>query len=386
MSKWEMVKLGDIFKITSGGTPLKSKPEYYENGIIPWVRTGDLKEKYILKVEGVITEEGLKNSSAKIFPINTVLVAMYGATIGACSILAIKASTNQACAAFFPNDKVDSSYLYYFLNSKRNDFIKMGVGGAQPNISAAILKAVELPLPPLETQKQIAKTLETASELLSMRKQQLAELDGLIKSVFYDMFGDPVTNEKGWIQKFLYELLDEIKYGTSTPPIFSDYGYCFIRATNIKFGRIIEEDMKSISENEAKKISKCKLKAGDIIIVRSGVNTGDTCVIDGKFIGQYAGYDLILTLNSKLLNPIYFNELINTKFLELVVKPLTRRAAQPHLNAEQTKNLSIILPPLTLQTQFASIVTKIEEQKALVKKAIDETQYLLDSLMSQYFD
>ncbi|RJE47200.1 MULTISPECIES: restriction endonuclease subunit S [unclassified Dehalobacter] len=386
MSKWEMVKLGDIFKITSGGTPLKSKPEYYENGIIPWVRTGDLKEKYILKVEGVITEEGLKNSSAKIFPINTVLVAMYGATIGACSILAIKASTNQACAAFFPNDKVDSSYLYYFLNSKRNDFIKMGVGGAQPNISAAILKAVELPLPPLETQKQIAKTLETASELLSMRKQQLAELDGLIKSVFYDMFGDPVTNEKGWIQKFLYELLDEIKYGTSTPPIFSDYGYCFIRATNIKFGRIIEEDMKSISENEAKKISKCKLKAGDIIIVRSGVNTGDTCVIDGKFIGQYAGYDLILTLNSKLLNPIYFNELINTKFLELVVKPLTRRAAQPHLNAEQTKNLSIILPPLTLQTQFASIVTKIEEQKALVKKVIDETQYLLDSLMSQYFD
>jgi len=386
VSKWEMVKLGDIFKITSGGTPLKSKPEYYENGIIPWVRTGDLKEKYILKVEGVITEEGLKNSSAKIFPINTVLVAMYGATIGACSILAIKASTNQACAAFFPNDKVDSSYLYYFLNSKRNDFIKMGVGGAQPNISAAILKAVELPLPPLETQKQIAKTLETASELLSMRKQQLAELDGLIKSVFYDMFGDPVTNEKGWIQKFLYELLDEIKYGTSTPPIFSDYGYCFIRATNIKFGRIIEEDMKSISENEAKKISKCKLKAGDIIIVRSGVNTGDTCVIDGKFIGQYAGYDLILTLNSKLLNPIYFNELINTKFLELVVKPLTRRAAQPHLNAEQTKNLSIILPPLTLQTQFASIVTKIEEQKALVKKVIDETQYLLDSLMSQYFD
>jgi type I restriction enzyme S subunit len=123
VSKWEKVKLGDIFKITSGGTPLKSKPEYYKNGTIPWVRTGDLKEKYITNVEGLITEEALKNSSAKLFPANTVLIAMYGATIGACSILYREAATNQACAAFLPKQIVESSYLYYFLCSKKDDFI-----------------------------------------------------------------------------------------------------------------------------------------------------------------------------------------------------------------------------------------------------------------------
>ena len=115
MSKWKMLKLGDIFEITSGGTPSKMHPEYYENGTIYWVKTGDLKGKYLISVPSLITEDGLKNSSAKIFPVGTILLAMYGATIGACSILKVEAATNQACAAFLPNEDIDKSYFYYFL-------------------------------------------------------------------------------------------------------------------------------------------------------------------------------------------------------------------------------------------------------------------------------
>ncbi|WP_270804262.1 restriction endonuclease subunit S [Aeromonas sp. QDB02] len=110
---WPMVKLGEIFKITSGGTPSRSKREYYENGSIAWIKTGDLHNKFITHASEFITEAGLQSSSTRIYPKNTILVAMYGATIGACSILKIEACTNQACAAFTPNEKVDTLFLYY---------------------------------------------------------------------------------------------------------------------------------------------------------------------------------------------------------------------------------------------------------------------------------
>ena len=144
-----IVKLGDIFEISSGGTPSKSHPEYY-GGNIPWVKTGDLKSKYLCKAEEFITEDGLKFSSAKMYEEETVLLAMYGATIGAVSILKVSACTNQACAAFKRNDRVIPEYLYYFLKSQKEKFVKDGVGGAQPNISVGYLKKVEMEIPSLE--------------------------------------------------------------------------------------------------------------------------------------------------------------------------------------------------------------------------------------------
>lgn len=151
-SDWNVKTLGNIFQITSGGTPLKSRKEYYLDGTICWAKTGDLKEKYLYSVPEKITEDAIKNSSAKVFPPETVLVAMYGATIGACSILKINAATNQACAAFLPSDEVLPSYLYHFFENQKNNLIKMGVGGAQPNISATLLKEIQMVVPPLEIQ------------------------------------------------------------------------------------------------------------------------------------------------------------------------------------------------------------------------------------------
>ena len=120
-----MARLEDVFTISSGGTPDKRQRNYYEAGTIPWVKTGDLKGKYVSYNIECITKEGLKNSSAKTFPIGTVLVAMYGATIGACSILDFEASTNQACAACLPTSEVLSEYLYYFYAAKRKFLLGM---------------------------------------------------------------------------------------------------------------------------------------------------------------------------------------------------------------------------------------------------------------------
>ena len=141
---WDKIKLGELHKISSGGTPSRKINDYYENGTIPWVKTGDLKGLYVLKPSESITEEALKNSSAKLFPSDTLLIAMYGATIGACSILNFNAATNQACAALLPSDKVNTLFEFFFFREFKKELIKMGVGGAQPNISAGLLKNLKI--------------------------------------------------------------------------------------------------------------------------------------------------------------------------------------------------------------------------------------------------
>ncbi len=387
-----MVKLGDVFKITSGGTPSKSKPEYYENGTIQWVRTGDLKGKYITKVEGRITEEALNKSSAKRFPVDTVLIAMYGATIGACSILSIDAATNQACAALLPNGEIDSSYLYYFLCSKKNDFIKMGVGGAQPNISATLIKGVPMPLPPLQTQKQIAKTLDTAAELLAMRKQELAELDNLIKSTFYDLFGDPITNEKGWDHCSVGKSIKVIEAGWSVDGVKRQKGNeerAVLRVSAVTSGYFRETECKVLDKdlNIKKYVFPHK---NDLLFSRANTRelVGATCII-------FEDYPDLL-LPDKLWR-IEFNNLANVIYMKYILSDNSVRnslsnvstgtsGSMYNISMGKLKAINIPLPPIELQTQFATIVTKIEEQKSLVKKAIDEIQYLFDSLMNEYFE
>lgn len=158
--QYEMVKLGDVCNTTSGGTPLKSKTEYYVPNEIPWINSGELKVRNIKKAEKYISQEGLKNSSAKLIPAKSVLVAMYGATAGQVSILDFEATTNQAICSILPNNKVDPTYLYYILSSQTERLVNMSVGGAQPNISQNIIKNIELPLPPLDVQEEIVKELD----------------------------------------------------------------------------------------------------------------------------------------------------------------------------------------------------------------------------------
>jgi len=223
-----LVKLGDAFTIGSGGTPSKQHPEYY-GGSIPWVKTGDLGEQYIYSVDECITEEGLKNSSARLYAPDTVLVAMYGATIGATSILKIPACTNQACAAFLTNNEVIPEYLYYFLLSKKQRFVQDGVGGAQPNISATYLKGVLFPLRTYDEQSAIVDKLSRVTEVIKQRKHQLHVLNQLIKARFVEMFGDPVTNSMNW-EKRRFDSLCENLDGrrrpiTSTDRIAGPYPY-----------------------------------------------------------------------------------------------------------------------------------------------------------------
>ena len=392
MSKWEKVRLGDVVKISSGGTPSKNNPEYYKNGTIPWVRTGDLKEKYIFDVETRITEKALRETSVKLFPSGTVLIAMYGATIGACSILAIEAATNQACAAMLPNNKVDCSYLYYFLRSKKNDLIKMSVGGAQPNISAKILKDIKLTLPPLETQKQIAKTLDTASELLALRKQQFAELDQLIKSVFYDMFGDPVVNDKGWSVSRLKEITTKIGSG-ATPrggkESYQNEGISLIRSMNVHNGFFKYDQLAHISEEQAEQLNNVIVEPGDVLINITGASVARSCIVPNDVLPARVNQHVsIVRIKEGCATPEYINNAFTIQSFQnqLLFIAGTGGATREAITKQQLEELLIPLPPMHLQVKFSKMYTKIEQQKALVRKAINETQTLFDSLMNQYFD
>ena len=148
---WDVKELGDICKTSSGGTPSKAHTEYY-NGEIMWLRSGEVSQGDIYNTEQTITLLGLENSSAKIFPVNTVVIAMYGATVGQVGILRKEMSTNQAICGIFPNEDLTPEYLYYFLISKKAEFLKSAIGGAQANISQQIIRKTLIPLPPLSLQ------------------------------------------------------------------------------------------------------------------------------------------------------------------------------------------------------------------------------------------
>ncbi len=158
--EWKIGRLGDIYKTTSGGTPSRSKSEYYENGVIGWIKSKELNNTFILDTEEKITEEALKNSSAKLLVKHSVLIAMYGATVGEIGITANDFTCNQAICAFLPNENYPYSFIYHFLLQCKQDIIGQAVGSAQQNISQQLLLQYKLAIPPSEIAKEFHKVVE----------------------------------------------------------------------------------------------------------------------------------------------------------------------------------------------------------------------------------
>ncbi|HEG0589433.1 TPA: restriction endonuclease subunit S [Campylobacter coli] len=192
---WEWKSLGEIANTSSGGTPSRNKKEYWENGNIKWLKSGELNDGYIDFIEENITEEAIKNSSAKIFQKGTLLIAMYGATAGKLGILNLDSTTNQAICAFLHKDKnikFLEKFLFYFLFFLRDKIIKDSFGGAQPNISQTYIKNLQIPLPPLKEQEQIASHLDELSSHVKNLKQnyqaQIKDLQELKNSLLDKAF------------------------------------------------------------------------------------------------------------------------------------------------------------------------------------------------------
>jgi type I restriction enzyme S subunit len=380
-------KLGNLYKISSGGTPLKSIREYYEGGTIKWVKTGDLKQQYLYDSEDCITEVGLSKSSARMYEENTVLIAMYGATIGATSILKIPACTNQACAAFPPINSVIPEYLYYFLRSKKSQFVKDGVGGAQPNISGSYLKNVELDLLDVKEQRKIVNILDKLGKIILGREQQMKQLDNLIKSRFVEMFGDPKTNPKKWQEGTVRDIVTEVKYGTSKPAIEGGR-YKYIRMNNITYnGELDLSNLKYIDIPEIE-VEKCIVRKGDVLFNRTNSKelVGKTCVFNQEESMVIAGYIIRVRMNDKAL-PEYLSAVLNSRYGKETLFGMCKAiVGQANINAQELQNIKIVIPPLVLQQEFVRFKDQVDKLKFRVQESLNETQLLFESMMQKYFD
>ena len=380
-------KLGDVFEIGSGGTPSKTHPEYY-GGDIPWVKTGDLKSEYLYEVEDFITEEGLNNSSAKMYESDTVLIAMYGATIGATSILNFPACTNQACAAFKKSEEILPEYLYFFLRSKKEKFVNDGVGGTQPNISAGYLKKVQIEVRSLDEQSEIINVLDKVNRIIDERTKELAALDDLIKARFVEMFGDINVNPLGWDTYSLDECFEIASSKRILKSEWKTEGIPFLRVRDVvqlvTTGKIDNDFFVSEEFYATLKDSDGIPKQGDVLV--SATSTLGKCyIVESGERFYFKDADVLRFRSKKNINPVFFVEQMKTQYIEKQIARTLGVTTVAHFTIKAAKTINMRLPPIELQNQFADFVNQVHKSKVEIQQALEKTQLLFDSLMQQYF-
>ena len=381
------VKLGDICDIFTGGTPSRAVQEYWQGGTTPWVKISDLKNKYINFTEEYITEEGLKHSSAKLFKKGTVLYSIF-ATLGETSILKIDAATNQAIAGLnIKDNRVSTDYLYYYLLSQKDNIAKLGRGVAQNNINLKILKDFELNIPCLLKQDIITKILDLVCETISKRKQQLEKLDLLIKSQFNEMFGDPISNPKGWHTKGLLDL-GTCKNGMNFGSMESGVTVKCIGVGDIQDKYSIDggSGISLVDLNEIPSQSYL-LEDKVIVFVRSNGNKNlvGRCVI--VYVHNepitFSGFCIRYRNESKETKPIFILHLLKQESVRARI--VGRGANIQNLNQKILSELKIVLPPIELQKEFAIFVEQTDKSKLKIKQSLEKLETLKKSLMQKYF-
>ena len=406
---WKWVKVGNVGSWSSGATPSRTNPAYY-GGSIPWLKTGDLNDGFIQEVPEYITDLALEKTSLRLNPIGSVLMAMYGATIGKLGILEIPVTTNQACCACIPYAGMNNKYLFYYLMSMRQSYIGMAEGGAQPNISKEKIVNSLIPLPPAEEQRRIVAKIEellpyvdcyaaayekleqfnakfpedmkksilqyaiqgklveqrpeegTGEELyrqIQYEKQRLIK-EGKIKKekplpeIAEDEIPFDIPESWKWVR--LSEIISVLGDGIHGTPVFDEMGdYYFVNGNNLAKGHIVfKADTKKVSFDEYEKHKK-PLDENTILISINGT-IGNYAFYAGEpiILGKSACYFSVLTGVDKE----YVRHLINTKFfMDYAVKEATQTTIK-NVSLKAMRMLPVPLPPLAEQKR---IVAKLEE-------------------------
>jgi type I restriction enzyme M protein len=350
-SNYDFVKIGDIFKTASGGTPLKSKEEYYINGTIPWLRSGEVAQGYIYNSELFITESGLKNSSAKIFPINTVLVAMYGATAGQVGLLKIEAATNQAICGILPNEKVNAKYVFLVLKSQTDYMISLSSGGAQPNISQKIIRDLKIPLPPLSVQEEIVAEIESYQKIINGAHQVV------------ENYKPKIDIDPEWELVELSKICDINKETANPSDLYSDwFNYLDISTVENGTGKINYDNVVKVEDSPSR--ARRLVQQHDILLstVRPNLKAfGYVDVQPNRFIAS-TGF-AVLTAKKDIIEPRFLYFMV---FQESVLNQMINRMGKgsyPSINQKDVNELQIALPSMEVQKE---IINQLEiEQKSI---------------------
>lgn len=386
-----MPKLGEICKIESGGTPSRSKMTYWDGGSIPWIKISNMNGKFLESCDEFITQEGLANSSAKLFPRGTVLISIF-ATIGEVSILKFPATTNQAIAGLQIIDNVVSTeYLYYFLKSIKTKIENIGRGVAQNNINLSILRNIDILIPSNDVQNKIVYNLNLVEDLIGKAKEQLTDLDSMVKSRFIEMFGNPVQNYNHWKQYKLKDVTSKIGSG-ATPrggkESYPDEGISFIRSMNVHDGYFEFKDLAHLNDDQAMALNTVTIEKNDVLINITGASVARTCVVPEQVLPARVNQHVsIIRCLHDVVNPVFINrQFLDSSFKRhLLNMGESGGATRQAITKQQLEEMLVIVPPIVLQNQFADFVAQVDKSKLVVQQSLNELETLKKSLMQQYF-
>lgn len=407
---WCWTTLGEIGTWQAGGTPSRMHKEYY-GGNIPWLKTGDLNDNFITYISEYITEDGVSNSSAKINPKGSVLIAMYGATIGKLGILTFPATTNQACCACIDYKGIEQMYLFYYLMYNKEQFIRLGGGGAQPNISKEIIVKTFIPLPPLAEQKRIVSAVEqwmSVVDVLENNEEDLRQSIDKAKSKILDLAirgklvpqdsnDEPVSDllkrlgispdnspcedlpfelPDGW----LWQTLESLSTDSSDGPFGSNLKkehytlnkeVRIIQLSNIGEEGWREENTKYTTFEHLKTISRSEVHSGDIVIAKM-MPAGRAILCPNHEKGFVLSSDAVKFELVNGLDRKYILYAINSFVFREQVYNNVQGVTRVRTSLQKLRRYFIPLPPLAEQHR---IVAKIEQ----LYSQLDEIESSLQS-------
>lgn len=383
---WEYKKLGEVSEIVGGSTP-KTSIDSYWGGEYPWVTPAELNgAKYIDKTERTITDEALAHTNLQLLPVGTVLLSSR-APIGKLAITKIPMYCNQGFKNIIPGDSLYNEFAYWYLTYKKDYIISLGRGATFKEISKSITEKIPIPIPPLGEQKAICSLLDKLSLVIEKKKQQVKELDNLAQAIFYDMFGDPVENEKGFAISSLNDICELITDGTHQTPTYTEdtkNGFIFLSAKNVVGGFIDWTNVKYIpKELHTSLYARLAPRRNDILLCKNGT-TGIAAIVEtDEVFDIYVSLGLLRLKDGYL--PKYILYAINNPYTKQQFDDSLKGVGVPNLHLGEIKKARIIIPPLSLQQDFSVKVEFIERQKELINKSIAEVQTLFDSQMEYYF-
>lgn len=392
---WEYKKLGEICTIERGGSPrpISAYITDAENGV-NWIKIGDAVEgsKYISSTKEKIKPEGVKKSR---FVHKGDFILSNSMSFGKPYILDVDGCIHDGWLVLHDNEnRFIKDYLYYILSSNVMylKFKSLAVGGVVNNLNSDLVKNLSVPVPPLPVQQTIVSELDTLSAIIAKYKEQLADYDKLEQSIFYDMFGDPVKNEKGWEVKKLGDVC--VKIGSGATPKGGDSSYksegiSLIRSLNVYNGSFKYKDLAHIDESQAKSLDNVTIQEDDILLNITGASVARCCIVPKDILPARVNQHVsILRVKKDILLPVFVCfQLISKEYqAKLYMISKSNGATREALTKNQQAEFNIILPQPSLQQVFADKITAIEAIKAETKSALEEAELLFNARMDYYFN
>ena len=383
-----MAKLGEVCTIVSGSTPKTSVASYWD-GNIKWITPAELNEDTFYITDSVrhITEEGKEKTGLSYLPTGTVILSSR-APIGKTAIAGCEMCCNQGFKNLICSEKIYNEYLYFFLKSKTDYLNSLGRGATFKEISKSIVESIEIPLPEVNQQKEIAEKFKKLEQLISLRKQQLAKLDELAKARFVEMFGDLVVGDKIHTSK---KKIGEIASVTKLAGFeftkyiqYREHGdIIMLRGLNCKQGKLILDDVKWIDRETSDLLPRSKLYYGDILMTYAGT-IGDVAMVDENDKYHLAPNVAKISINNKkAYNPIFLMYLF--LYSNDYIMRFASQVAQASINMEKIRNFEYYFPDVTFQNQFATFVARVDQQKQTVQQSLDKLELMKKALMQEYF-